>query len=354
MPDLHPGAEKDLCRRADVAGFAARHARGMSESEVVTVRGLRKSYGGRTVVDGLDLDVHDRRGRRPDRRQRRRQDHDGRVPPGPAPPGRRHVRVLGLDPRPRTPTGCGRRSAASCRTPGCPTGCGSPRPSTCSPAAGRADGDGLLEQFGLAHRRRSAFAGLSGGERQRLFLVLALLNRPRLVILDELTQGLDPAARRDVWSAVASCATTGRRCCWSPTSSTRPRRCATGSWRCGPAGCSTPGTPAELVARHAGGRRSGSARPTDRGRRGVAAAARPAARRALGARDGGPASTSTATARSIAHVGAALVARAAGAARPPRRHARPRGRAARPCSTRPTPADGGTTSRPHPSSPSRT
>jgi ABC-2 type transport system ATP-binding protein len=35
-----------------------------------------------------------------------------------------------------------------------------------------------------------------------LFLVLALLNRPRLVILDELTQGLDPAARRNVWAAV--------------------------------------------------------------------------------------------------------------------------------------------------------
>jgi ABC-2 type transport system ATP-binding protein len=60
----------------------------------------------------------------------------------------------------------------------------------------------LLAQFGLAERRRSAFAGLSGGERQRLFLVLALLNRPQLVILDELTQGLDPAARRDVWNAV--------------------------------------------------------------------------------------------------------------------------------------------------------
>jgi ABC-2 type transport system ATP-binding protein len=59
-----------------------------------------------------------------------------------------------------------------------------------------------LEQFGLARRRRSAFASLSGGERQRLFLVLALLNRPRLVILDELTQGLDPAARRSVWAAV--------------------------------------------------------------------------------------------------------------------------------------------------------
>jgi ABC-2 type transport system ATP-binding protein len=60
----------------------------------------------------------------------------------------------------------------------------------------------LLEQFGLLERRRTAFASLSGGERQRLFLVLALLGRPRLVILDELTQGLDPAARRDVWSAV--------------------------------------------------------------------------------------------------------------------------------------------------------
>jgi ABC-2 type transport system ATP-binding protein len=60
----------------------------------------------------------------------------------------------------------------------------------------------LLGQFGLEARRRSAFGSLSGGERQRLFLVLALLNRPRLVILDELTQGLDPAARRDVWAAV--------------------------------------------------------------------------------------------------------------------------------------------------------
>ena len=60
----------------------------------------------------------------------------------------------------------------------------------------------LLDQFGLAGRRKSAFGSLSGGERQRLFLVLALLNQPRLVILDELTQGLDPAARRNVWAAV--------------------------------------------------------------------------------------------------------------------------------------------------------
>ncbi|MGI9118936.1 MAG: ATP-binding cassette domain-containing protein [Acidimicrobiales bacterium] len=64
--------------------------------------------------------------------------------------------------------------------------------------------DGLLAAFGLAEHRRQPFSALSGGQRQRLFLVLALLNRPQLVILDELTQGLDPAARRDVWDAIRS------------------------------------------------------------------------------------------------------------------------------------------------------
>jgi len=67
---------------------------------------------------------------------------------------------------------------------------------------GGRDGASLLEQFGLGSRGRAAFASLSGGERQRLFLVLALLGRPRLVILDELTQNLDPAARRNVWAAI--------------------------------------------------------------------------------------------------------------------------------------------------------
>ena len=49
---------------------------------------------------------------------------------------------------------------------------------------------------------RQAFGALSGGQRQRLFLALALVSRPRLVFLDELTQGLDPAARRDTWALV--------------------------------------------------------------------------------------------------------------------------------------------------------
>jgi ABC-2 type transport system ATP-binding protein len=54
--------------------------------------------------------------------------------------------------------------------------------------------------------------GLRGGERQRLLLVLALVNLPRLVVLDDLAQGLDPAARRDAWAAVDQLPATGPRC----------------------------------------------------------------------------------------------------------------------------------------------
>jgi ABC-2 type transport system ATP-binding protein len=64
------------------------------------------------------------------------------------------------------------------------------------------DGDLLLEQLGLAEKRNSRFMTLSGGQKQRLFIVLALINDPELVFLDELTTGLDPQSRHAIWELV--------------------------------------------------------------------------------------------------------------------------------------------------------
>jgi ABC-2 type transport system ATP-binding protein len=64
------------------------------------------------------------------------------------------------------------------------------------------DADRLLDDLGLADQRDSAFKKLSGGQRQRLSVALALVGAPRIAILDELTTGLDPQARRDTWEVI--------------------------------------------------------------------------------------------------------------------------------------------------------
>lgn len=171
----------------------------MGTAKVVEVRGLRKAYGERLAVARIDLDVS-----------------EGEVVgligangagktttveciQGLRRPDAGTLRVLGLDPvhegdRLRPRLGCQLQDASL------------PDRLRVEEAVELfgwgADASGLLARFGLEGRERSPFAALSGGERQRLFLVLALLNRPRLVILDELTQGLDPAARRTVWKAI--------------------------------------------------------------------------------------------------------------------------------------------------------
>ncbi|MFV2083749.1 MULTISPECIES: ABC transporter ATP-binding protein [Micromonosporaceae] len=67
-----------------------------------------------------------------------------------------------------------------------------------------ADWRELLDLLGLSARHDARFGQLSGGQKQRLSVALALVGDPKVAFLDELTTGLDPAARRDTWGLVES------------------------------------------------------------------------------------------------------------------------------------------------------
>ncbi|MDQ1418160.1 MAG: type transport system ATP-binding protein [Acidimicrobiaceae bacterium] len=170
---------------------------------VIEVRGLCKRYGERLVVDNVDLDVGQGEivgllGA----------NGAGKTTTVECIQGLRDsdagtIRVLGMDPAvdgPRLRSLVGSQLQASAL----------PDRLRVSEAVelfrrpGSRSASGLLSAFGLADQRKTSFSALSGGQQQRLFLTLALLNQPKLVILDELTQGLDPAARRDVWNAILS------------------------------------------------------------------------------------------------------------------------------------------------------
>jgi ABC-2 type transport system ATP-binding protein len=65
-----------------------------------------------------------------------------------------------------------------------------------------ADVGELLDALGLREKRSAFYKSLSGGQKQRLSLALALVGRPKIAILDEMTTGLDPQARRDTWELI--------------------------------------------------------------------------------------------------------------------------------------------------------
>lgn len=64
------------------------------------------------------------------------------------------------------------------------------------------DAHQALAMVQLQEKARTRFSNLSGGQMQRLSIALALVGQPQVVILDELTTGLDPVARRRVWSTI--------------------------------------------------------------------------------------------------------------------------------------------------------
>ncbi|MGV9240032.1 ABC transporter ATP-binding protein [Streptomyces nigra] len=170
---------------------------------VIEVTDLRKSYGGRPVVDGVSFTVEEGEifgilGPNGAGKTTTVECVEGlRVPDA----GR--VRVTGLDPvadhdrvthvlgaqlqegrlQEKLTVGEALRLYAALH----------PAPADWRPLAGR---------LGLADRLDARFGKLSGGQKQRLFIALALVGDPRVVVLDELTTGLDPRARRDTWKLI--------------------------------------------------------------------------------------------------------------------------------------------------------
>ena len=95
-------------------------------------------------------------------------------------------------------------TTGSCRRAHSSPSSGSPRSSTSTapsteiqPTPGE-----LLDALGLREKRSAYYKSLSGGQKQRLSLALALVGQPKIAILDEMTTGLDPQARRDTWELI--------------------------------------------------------------------------------------------------------------------------------------------------------
>jgi ABC-2 type transport system ATP-binding protein len=60
----------------------------------------------------------------------------------------------------------------------------------------------LIDLLGLKDKTKTRFSKLSGGQKQRLSIALALVGTPQIAIMDELTTGLDPAARHETWELI--------------------------------------------------------------------------------------------------------------------------------------------------------
>jgi ABC-2 type transport system ATP-binding protein len=170
---------------------------------VIEVTDLRKSYGGRAVVDGVSLAVEEGEifgilGPNGAGKTTTVECVEGlRVPDG----GR--VRVTGLDPvadHEKVARVLGAQLQQSELQPKLTVREALELYASFYPSP--LDWAPLAERLGLTDKLATRFGKLSGGQRQRLFIALALIGNPRVVVLDELTTGLDPRARRDTWKLI--------------------------------------------------------------------------------------------------------------------------------------------------------
>jgi ABC-2 type transport system ATP-binding protein len=65
---------------------------------------------------------------------------------------------------------------------------------------GKEKAEEIIQLTGLEEKRNAYVGNLSGGQRQRLALGVSIINSPKILLLDEPTTGLDPNARREIWS----------------------------------------------------------------------------------------------------------------------------------------------------------
>ncbi|MER6537100.1 ATP-binding cassette domain-containing protein [Streptomyces sp. 900105755] len=170
---------------------------------VIEVTDLRKSYGGRPVVDGVSLAVEEGEifgilGPNGAGKTTTVECVEGlRVPDA----GR--VRVTGLDPvadHDKVARVLGAQLQESELQPKLTVREALELYASFYPTP--LDWPPLAERLGLTDKLATRFGRLSGGQKQRLFIALALIGNPRVVVLDELTTGLDPRARRDTWKLI--------------------------------------------------------------------------------------------------------------------------------------------------------
>ena len=109
-----------------------------------------------------------------------------------------------------------------------------------------------LEMAKLVDRRDSRVDKLSGGMRRRLLIARALIHRPRLVLLDEPTVGLDPQVRQQLWALIDQLRSEGTTILMSTHYIEEAQRLADTVLIMSHGECAAPGRPSELVMQHAG------------------------------------------------------------------------------------------------------